>query len=278
MKISTRIIILLLTLFISANLLAKGQGEINKGSADFKEKDFHSIRNTLSADLEIRISENWSVEAIGDEKSLRQLRIYKRNGVLVIRRKFSINPFISFQSVQIKISMPGTELKALTLSSSGNAEILGQLNTEETKLSTSSRGSITAEGDVEYLNVRSSSSGNISFSGNCRQMNIRLSSSGDTRIQANILNLEATISGSGNIYIDGGAVETTLKISSSGEFYGENFITEAAEVTLSSSGNVEMTIMKNLDARLSGSGNLNYKGNPTIGNIRESGSGRILTQ
>lgn len=258
-----------------AALCASGQNGIKGNVKTFEVNDFRSIRNSVPAELVIRLGERQSVVATGEKDQLDQLKVYVKNGELIITRKWRLFTYKSLKGVQLSISMESRDLKELSLSSSGGAEILGDLKADKTVLKTSSSGSIAARGDVEYLQISSSSSGDISFAGVSRELKVRLSSSGEANLDITAMVLEATLSSSGNVNIEGQAVETELRLSSGGEFVGPGFVTEIADITISSSANAELTVLKELNASLSSGGDLYYRGNPELGSIRNSGSGEI---
>lgn len=272
-----KIVLVIITLYMMiGSLFASGSSEITDNKKIFIERDFHSISNSIDADLEIHLGEEYRVEAYGDKADLKMLDIFVRSGKLVIKRKPGLFPIKRIRDVRIDIALPAYELKELALSSSGNAEVIGLLKSDETELKSSSSGSIIASGDVEFLEINCSSSGNIDFEGNSREITIKNSSSGDISINAQSMKLRASISSSGNIKAEGASLETELSISSGGEFLGRDFQSETADITLSSSGSAELTVVKELEASLSSSGNLIYSGNPALSKISESSSGKLI--
>ncbi|MBI9098199.1 MAG: DUF2807 domain-containing protein [Spirochaetaceae bacterium] len=276
MKSTYKILVLLLVFMSWGSLFAEGQRDSPK-SQEFNVSDFHSIKNSISADLEIYLGEQQRIEAFGKRSAIKRLKIYVQNGELIIRRKWSLLP-MPLRDIKIRIAMEGYDILSLGLSSSGNAEIIGQIKAEKTEFKTSSSGSITAGGDVEYLSASISSSGNIDFTGVNRELDLRISSSGDMRISTQAIKIKAVSSSSGNLMIEGAAIEAEIKLSSNGDFLGKDFIVEEADVILSSSGNAELSILKELNAKLSSSGNLLYRGSPHLGSISTTSSGKILNQ
>lgn len=276
MEFSTKGLSVLMLFIAGAMLYATGQNGVNENRRTFDVDEFHSISNSLPADLIIRLGESQNVIAEGEPGQLDQLKVYVKNGELIISRKWSLFNLTSLKGVRFAISLESRDLRGLSLSSSGNAEIQGDLKAEKTVLKTSSRGSITARGDVEYLQISSSSSGDIFFAGVNRELKVRLSSSGEANLDITAMSLEASLSSSGNLNIEGESVETELRLSSGGEFVGPDFVTEKADITISSSANAELTVLKELSASLSSGGDLYYRGNPELRSIRNSGSGEII--
>lgn len=111
---------------------------------------------------------------------------------------------------------------------------------------------------------------------NSPDMDIKLTGSGNLEIgnlEANAVYSELT--GSGNMSIAGGTThDLKARLTGSGDFKAQNFSTVDAEVTLTGSGSATVRASNTLKAVISGSGNINYYGNPAVTqNI--TGSGRL---
>lgn len=132
---------------------------------------------------------------------------------------------------------------------------------------------------VELEAIKTSGSGNFQCHSDLQSENLAIvmSGSGDADFQKlRADQLEVTMSGSGNLNIAGGAVETiAVDQSGSGNFSGQDLQTEQANINKSGSGNLTLTVNRSLTVRSSGSGNVQYKGNPSHNDIRISGSGRV---
>lgn len=87
--------------------------------------------------------------------------------------------------------------------------------------------------------------------------------------------VNAELSGSGKLNIYGGnANQIHSKLKGSGNFNAAHFTVNEAWINLSGSGNATLRITDYLDAKLTGSGNIYYYGNPRVKkNI--TGSGRV---
>lgn len=100
-------------------------------------------------------------------------------------------------------------------------------------------------------------SGNITISDmNADAASINLQGSGNITTSGKAQNVQATLTGSGNI------VCADLQASS-------------ATVRISGSGNISVNASQSLDASISGSGTIKYRGNPTRVNQSVTGSGSI---
>jgi|SRR5690606_18176350 len=133
---------------------------------------------------------------------------------------------------------------------------------------------------VDLEQIHSGGSGNFKVLSDliADDLKINLSGSGD----ASFKNLEAdelhlTMSGSGNVEVKEGTVEKIhVEQSGSGNFKAIGLETEEAEIRKSGSGDVSLAVNQNLSVRSSGSGNVEYDGNPEMNDIRISGSGRVV--
>jgi Putative auto-transporter adhesin, head GIN domain len=87
---------------------------------------------------------------------------------------------------------------------------------------------------------------------------------------------ELNISGSGSIEVGQDIMTPSIDctISGSGSMDLLKIHSETAKCTISGSGDISITVLKSLDASISGSGNIEYEGNPSnlIQNVSGSGS------
>ncbi|MBX3257298.1 MAG: DUF2807 domain-containing protein [Chitinophagaceae bacterium] len=88
---------------------------------------------------------------------------------------------------------------------------------------------------------------------------------------------DAHISGSSDISIENARAENlVVSISGSGDFKSFGLSIEDANISISGSGDVEITVNKKLKTKISGSGNIFYKGNPATVDNNISGSGKVV--
>jgi hypothetical protein len=82
------------------------------------------------------------------------------------------------------------------------------------------------------------------------------------------------ISGSGNINLTGSAKKLNMRVSGSGDFNGFDMPIDTARLNITGSGSAQLNVSKILDVTISGSGDVIYKGDPSVSsNIK--GSGRV---
>lgn len=124
---------------------------------------------------------------------------------------------------------------------------------------------------------------NLSGSGNIQSKNVikndkflaKLSGSGNFNLAVDSNNLELNLSGSGNVRLKGNANNFTTKLSGSGDIDTTELQSKIVDVNVSGSGNSKINCKKSLTARVSGSGNIKYTGNPEKRDVKVSGSGNI---
>ena len=135
-----------------------------------------------------------------------------------------------------------------------------------------------------YTNSRNLKKVHISGSGdfylrgevNAKNFDLKISGSGNVRMDSLLCrNLKVNISGSGNARLTGAAKEATCRVSGSGNIEAFGFFVQTMECKISGSGNIEAYPGKKLDASVSGSGSVMYKGLPESVNSSVSGSGKI---
>ncbi len=92
-------------------------------------------------------------------------------------------------------------------------------------------------------------------------------------LNADHINIE--LSGSGNITVEGSAKDLQVTLNGSGTIMTGDLKVESANVKLTGSGNITVNASQSLDANLSGSGTIKYRGNPPKVNQKVTGAGVI---
>ncbi|MCP4883577.1 MAG: DUF2807 domain-containing protein [Flavobacteriales bacterium] len=110
-----------------------------------------------------------------------------------------------------------------------------------------------------------------------KSLNMAVAGSGDIKLDIEVHKAESAVSGSGDIELLGKATEFEAAVSGSGDIEAYHLKTEKAELKVVGSGSIEISVEKELVARVSGSGDIRYKGQPRIEDIKVSGSGNVST-
>jgi hypothetical protein len=99
-----------------------------------------------------------------------------------------------------------------------------------------------------------------------------IAGSGDIAIKVSANRLESSISGSGSIYLSGSANSYDATITGSGDVDAFELHTRDSSVVITGSGNCRISVSDKLKAKITGSGDVLYKGHPQVSqSIRGSG-------
>ena len=178
---------------------------------------------------------------------------------------------------KVNVYITVKDIEGLSVSGSGDLISQGKITASDLDLNVSGSGSLQLEasvsGDVE---ADVSGSGEIILKGTCRNYDSDVSGSGRVDLDVAIADKASFgVSGSGKIQASGSANEVKASISGSGKVLAANLETNKCEVRISGSGDVEINVKSELDANISGSGSVTYKGNPSHVNSHASGSGHV---
>jgi hypothetical protein len=132
---------------------------------------------------------------------------------------------------------------------------------------------------VSYINV--SGSGSVRLQSQLLADNLEMNVSGSGSIHMPTLtaaNINSNISGSGKIQVAGGtAASLDSRISGSGDLEMLNVQTGHVNTITSGSGTTKVYAVNSLFAKISGSGDVYYRGNPSV-ESQISGSGQLIHQ
>jgi hypothetical protein len=176
--------------------------------------------------------------------------------------------------VTVYITAPTFE--GLSISGSGDMIAQTKITSGNLKLNVSGSGSLQAEIDAADVDADVSGSGDMDLKGKCKSFNTNISGSGKVILNASIAGeAEFDISGSGKVEASGTSQSVEAEITGSGKVLASNLVTDTCKVRISGSGDIEINVKTELDARISGSGTVLYKGNPARVNSDASGSGKV---
>jgi Protein of unknown function (DUF2807). len=207
---------------------------------DRKVSSFESISLSIAAKVYVSQNEKTSVKINGYADDLDEIVTEIDGSTLKIKRKknkgWNWNNR-SFKKVEIYISTPNVE--DLRISGSGN--IIAKTPIQS--------------GSVNYA---ISGSGNIIID----------------KLKAD--NVECHISGSGDIRLKGECQdELEIHISGSGDVEAGYFEAKSVDVRISGSGDCKVYASEKINARVAGSGDIYYRGNPEYVDSKSAGSGSI---
>ncbi|MEQ8424887.1 MAG: head GIN domain-containing protein [Cyclobacteriaceae bacterium] len=239
---------------------------------------FNRISYRTAGKLYLRQGSPQKVVLEGYDETLREIETEVKDGKLIIdnhdRDWFSWR--LSDQD-RINVYITVENIDGLFVSGSGDLLAETIIKSRDLDLKVSGSGSIELQVDLSgNLVADVSGSGDLRVKGNCYDLSSKISGSGRVYI-ANAINGRAKfgMSGSGKVLASGRAKSVRADISGSGKLLAAGLETESCEVNITGSGDVEINVKSELDARITGSGSVRYKGNPNHVNSHSSGSGKI---
>lgn len=108
-----------------------------------------------------------------------------------------------------------------------------------------------------------------------RDFSLSVTGSGDMNIEIEADEIDGKVTGSGDIQLIGTASELECNVTGSGDFDAYKLKANIVSAQVSGSGDIMVYAEKELNARIAGSGDISYKGNPSKENFKTSGSGDI---
>lgn len=266
-----KIAITLLALLLVVTLASAQRQEKKVGS-------FNRVAFRTAGKLYLRQGSPQKVEIEGDQKFIdEELEIKVDGDKLSIGREsnwgFSWND--DNEKITVYITVPNIE----GVSVSGSGDLIGEnkITTSRLNVSVSGSGTLTLDADVSGdVDANLSGSGKLNLKGKCRDFDSSISGSGKMEVALTIAErANFGVSGSGKVTASGTAQEAKATISGSGRVLAADLVVDRCDVRISGSGGVEINVNKELDANISGSGSVSYKGNPAHVNSHSSGSGSV---
>ncbi len=102
-----------------------------------------------------------------------------------------------------------------------------------------------------------------------------VSGSGDINLKIDADELQTKVTGSGDLVIQGFAKNLQATVSGSGDIDANNLKSENAYVSVVGSGDARVFVTQTIDANVTGSGDIEYRGNPQDVKTKTTGSGDI---
>lgn len=235
-----RLTTLCLALFIVAVTNAqwkKVKGNGNVVTIERSTGDYDAVSVSGFFDVDLVDGQEGEITLRGEENLLDHIVTEVKNGKLVIKVEKGLNLQPSNWKDGIHITVPVESIDGVTLSGSGDIVGKKKLKSDDFSASMSGSGDITLEVETNSLSTSMSGSGDITLSGKAGDFDVSISGSGDIKAYE----LEA----------------------------------ENVDAQVSGSADIKVTVNGMLKARVSGSGDIHYRGNPTKIDSKTSGSGDI---
>ncbi len=236
-KVALLSFVVVLTTSCSAQWGKTIKGNGNTVSIDRSLGEYDEIAVSGWFDVDLVDGKEGELTIEGEENLLEHIITEVQNGKLVIKQENGVNLKPSSWEDGIRIIVPVESIDAVNLSGSG--DIVGKITLKASGFKTA------------------------------------MSGSGDITLDLDTESVSAAMSGSGDMNLSGKTVDFDATISGSGDIKAYDLIADNVEATVSGSADIKVTANKMIKARVSGSGDISYRGNPEKVDTKTSGSGDI---
>jgi hypothetical protein len=237
---------------------------------------FTKISFRTSGTVYVKIGSPQKVEIEGSSEALEKVKTTVDGGKLSIGPEGKWYDWNWGDDNKVVVNITVASIEALSVSGSGNMIVQSKITSNNLDLNVSGSGSLEAEIDAADVDADVSGSGDMELKGKCKNFTTDISGSGGVRLALTVSSeADFDLSGSGKVEASGSAQAVKAEITGSGKIYASNMETDKCTVRISGSGDVEVNVKTELDARISGSGSVSYKGNPARVNADSSGSGKV---
>lgn len=196
---------------------------------------FNAIALQSSARVYVTIGDTTSLKVEADENVIDLITTDVRDGRLMIG---TTPGFCNDGSPAMTIWVQTPSLKLIDLSGSGNLVVIGQVVQDSLAVSISGSGAIDLDANIKMY-------------------------------------MESRMSGSGTISLRGLAGTHVVDLSGSGVISAFDMVSTRASVDVRGSGIARLTVQGELNVNLSGSGLVQYRGEPTILHVSVTGRGKV---
>ncbi|RKE94720.1 head GIN domain-containing protein [Ichthyenterobacterium magnum] len=214
----------------------KIKGNGNVTTATRTTSDYNGIKCAGSMDYILVKGTEGKITIEGEENLLEYIITEVKNGNLIVKTKKNANLSPSWNKT-IKITIPFQDIEKVSLAGSGDLW-------NEDKINASS-------------------------------FSVSLAGSGDVIINIDASSVKGSIAGSGDLTLKGTTNDLEAKVAGSGDFHGFGLEANNTTVSVAGSGDAQVVSNKTLKARVAGTGDINYKGNPDKKDTKVAGSGSI---
>ncbi len=235
---------------------------------------FTAIENHCSMDVIIKQGSDEKIVVYAPQKYFGQIETKVVANTLVI----DIDGPIILKNEVLKIEITTNVLKEISNSGSADIDFEGTFTSGSMFIDLQGSGDLEGTFNVKDMEIKMHGSGDVEISGVNNSLDVEQMGSGD--FEGKSLHLGTAyfkMNGSGEAEVEGTAAMMELTQSGSGDFDGRAFQVKTAKIRKSSSGEANVHVTENIDARISGSGDLIIKGRPEITNFSATGSGEIIT-
>ncbi|WP_353778679.1 DUF2807 domain-containing protein [Winogradskyella sp. 3972H.M.0a.05] len=214
----------------------KIKGNGNMTTISRTTSDYDAVKCAGSFDYILVAGEEGKLTIEGEENLLEYIITEVKDNKLIVKTKNNVNLKTSWNKT-IKVTIPFKDISVVALSGSGDLYNKDVIKSDD--------------------------------------LVVALAGSGDVILDINTQKVKGAVSGSGDLTLKGNTNDLDARVAGSGDFHGFNLEANNTVVSVAGSGDAEVVSRKSLKARVSGSGDIEYKGNPEKEDTKVSGSGSI---
>lgn len=238
---------------------------------------FTKISFRVPGKLYLRQGSPQKVEIEGKKSLLDEIETKLDGSKLLIQKEGKWMDWNWGNDDEVTVYITVKDIEALGVAGSGDLIAETKIVARDLDLSVSGSGNMKIEAEASGdMEADVSGSGDLEVKGKCRSYNSDVSGSGKV-IMSMVIDEDADfgISGSGKIEASGSSRSVKASISGSGKVLAANLETNSCHIRISGSGDVQINVKNEIDAVISGSGSVSYRGNPSKVNSHSSGSGSV---
>ena len=188
-----------------------------------------------------------TVSISGSDNLVDLLEVSTVNGVLQVNIKKGVKILSGERRLKVIASSPS--LNQVDIKGSADVYLKGTIKGNDLNLNIAGSGDVEAE-NLQYANIFALVKG----SGDIDLKNVKATT------------VMSEVNGSGDINMKGSAQKATLTVNGSGDISAEKLAATNVVATVAGSGDIVCYASRQLDARVSGSGDIEYKGSPSVVN------------
>lgn len=215
--------------------------QINDANAEPREaKNFHALKVSHAFDVYLTQGSEEAVAVSASEDEIKKhIVVEVDGGVLIVRLEGENKFWKSWKgNKKLKAYISFKSLDKIAASGACDVHLMNTLKSENLVIDFS--GASDMDGKLEIDNT----------------LDVELSGASDLKVSGSASNLKARLSGACN-------------------FKGYDLVTDYCDITASGASGVDITVNKELSAKVSGASDINYKGAGLIRDLKSSGASSI---
>jgi hypothetical protein len=197
---------------------------------------YDGIKCAGSMDYVLVAGDEGMIKLEGEENLLEYIMTEVKNGNLIVKTKKGVNLRPS-SNKELKVTIPFKDINKVSLA--GNGDLW---NTDTIKAD---------------------------------DLDVSLAGSGDIVLDVETTSVKGSVAGSGDLTLKGNTNDLVASVAGSGDFHGFMLQADNTTVSIAGSGDAEVVSNKSIKARVAGSGDIEYRGNPDKEDTKVTGSGTI---